>query len=98
MPFTPQVQSLTASTPAGLAIHYHDSDPAKAGEPTIVLLHGTGGSAENNFWVLFPMLAMRHRVVASISSTPRKRSHRPRPTSTRCWRSSDKRAQPLPCI
>lgn len=34
----------------------------------------------------------------SISSTPRKRSHRPRPTSTRCWRSSDKRAQPLPCI
>lgn len=64
MPFTPQVQSLTASTPAGLAIHYHDSDPAKAGELTIVLLHGTGGSAENNFWALFPMLAMRHRVVA----------------------------------
>ncbi|MDF3311373.1 alpha/beta hydrolase [Rhodococcus sp. T2V] len=33
-------------------------------ERTVVLCHGTGGSAEGNFWALFPMLAMRHRVVA----------------------------------
>lgn len=64
MPFNTHVQSLAASTPAGLAISYYDSDPAKKGGPTIVLLHGTAGSAENNFWALFPMLAMRHRVVA----------------------------------
>lgn len=43
---------------------YYDSDPSGAARETIVLLHGTGGSAENNFWALFPMLAMRHRVVA----------------------------------
>ncbi|WP_159915004.1 alpha/beta fold hydrolase [Pantoea sp. 18069] len=64
MPFNTHVQSLTASTPQGVGIHYYDSDPAKKGGPTIVLLHGTGGSAENNFWALYPMLAMRHRVVA----------------------------------
>jgi pimeloyl-ACP methyl ester carboxylesterase len=64
MPFNTHVQSLAASTPAGLAISYYDSNPAKKGGPTIVLLHGTGGSAKNNFWALFPMLALRHRVVA----------------------------------
>ncbi|AZY47885.1 alpha/beta fold hydrolase [Bordetella avium] len=45
-------------------VTYHDSAPAAADAATIVLLHGTGGSAQNNFWALFPMLAMRHRVVA----------------------------------
>ncbi|MGB3290737.1 MAG: alpha/beta hydrolase [Burkholderiaceae bacterium] len=46
------------------AITYYDSDPESTDAQTIVLLHGTGGSAENNFWALFPMLAMRHRVLA----------------------------------
>ncbi|ANY17865.1 alpha/beta fold hydrolase [Bordetella pseudohinzii] len=45
-------------------VTYYDSAPGAAEAKTIVLLHGTGGSAENNFWALFPMLAMRHRVVA----------------------------------
>ncbi|WP_066736051.1 alpha/beta fold hydrolase [Cupriavidus sp. D384] len=48
----------------GLPISYYDSGPHATSQHVIVLLHGTGGSAENNFWALFPMLAMRHRVVA----------------------------------
>jgi len=57
-------------------VHYYDSsrdlgaglderDPSIGlPNPPVVLLHGTGGSAENSFWALYPMLAMRHRVVA----------------------------------
>lgn len=63
MPFTNNVQSLTASAD-GISISYYDSNPSDKGRGTIVLLHGTAGSAENNFWALYPMLAMRHRVVA----------------------------------
>ncbi len=64
MPFNENVQTRAASTPDGAAINYYDSDPARKGRGTILLLHGTAGSAENNFWALFPMLAMRHRVIA----------------------------------
>jgi pimeloyl-ACP methyl ester carboxylesterase len=57
-------------------VHYYDSSrDLGAGslehgisigspKPPVVLLHGTGGSAETNFWALYPMLAMRHRVIA----------------------------------
>lgn len=38
--------------------------------PTIVLVHGTGGSAERNFWALYPMLAFGHRVVALDLALP----------------------------
>ena len=48
----------------GRSVRYYDSGPHAASGETILLLHGTGGSADNNFWALFPMLAMRHRVVA----------------------------------
>lgn len=48
----------------GKPVRYYDSGPSERSSETIVLLHGTGGSAENNFWALFPMLGMRHRVVA----------------------------------
>ncbi|WP_232036222.1 alpha/beta fold hydrolase [Burkholderia stabilis] len=46
------------------SIRCYDSDPSREKSNTIVLMHGTGGSAALNFWALFPMLAMRHRVVA----------------------------------
>lgn len=63
MAFMKNVYNGTA--PCGsLKINYFDSAPDDADAETIVLLHGTGGSSENNFWALFPMLAMRHRVVA----------------------------------
>ncbi|MFT0544945.1 alpha/beta fold hydrolase [Allopusillimonas ginsengisoli] len=63
MAFMENVYSGMASC-GDLQVRYYDSDPGNAHAETIVLLHGTGGSAENNFWALFPMLAMRHRVVA----------------------------------
>lgn len=31
---------------------------------TVVLLHGTGGTAEQSFWALFPMLATKYRTIA----------------------------------
>lgn len=64
MPFNTNVKSLSTSTPDGVKIDYYDSDPEKKGRGTIVLLHGTAGSAQNNFWALYPMLSLRHRVVA----------------------------------
>jgi len=48
----------------GVAVRFYDSANGASEKTPIVLLHGTGGSAENNFWALFPMLATRHRVVA----------------------------------
>src|SRR3984957_6031711 len=63
-------------------VHYYDSrrnpgaGPDEHGtsiglsKPPVVLLHGTGGSAENSFWALYPMLAMRHRVVAFDFADP----------------------------
>ena len=55
----------TATVSAGdVQVTYYDSAPQATRAITILLLHGTGGSAENNFWALYPMLAMRHRVVA----------------------------------
>jgi pimeloyl-ACP methyl ester carboxylesterase len=58
-----------------IEVHYYDSGrDFGAGrdersfsvlpKPAVVLLHGTAGSAENSFWALYPILAMRHRVVA----------------------------------
>jgi len=48
----------------GQSVTYYDSGESTVSGEAVLLLHGTGGSAENNFWALFPMLAMRHRVVA----------------------------------
>jgi pimeloyl-ACP methyl ester carboxylesterase len=48
----------------GATIKYYDSGIHATSKESVLLLHGTGGTAENNFWALFPMLAMRHRVVA----------------------------------
>ena len=48
----------------GLTIRTYDSAPHRRGEDTIVLLHGTSGSAQSTYWALFPMLADGRRVVA----------------------------------
>jgi pimeloyl-ACP methyl ester carboxylesterase len=57
------IQTTTVSV-NGQSVTYYDSGEGSPSGETVFLLHGTGGSAENNFWALFPMLAMRHRVVA----------------------------------
>lgn len=38
--------------------------------PTIVLVHGAGGSTQGHFWALFPMLAFEHRVVGLDLAPP----------------------------
>ena len=60
--FLPGVEVNTLDSPVGPVVSY-DSVSGRGGRGTVVLLHGTGGSAENNFRALFPMLAMTYRVV-----------------------------------
>lgn len=48
----------------GVEVSYYDTGDKERGGAPIVLLHGTGGSAENNFAALLPMLSFRHRVLA----------------------------------
>lgn len=45
-------------------IRYFDSVDHNEADTPVVLLHGTGGSSKDSFWALFPMLAMRRRVIA----------------------------------
>lgn len=70
MTFFPGVDERTI-TVDGCSVRVYDSDPGGEKE-TVVLLHGTGGSAESSYWALFPMLAMRRRVVAFdfVDATP----------------------------
>lgn len=49
---------------------FSDSGAPRPGAQTILLIHGTGGSAEGAFWALSPMLAMRHRVLAFTLKDP----------------------------
>lgn len=46
----------------GVMVPYYDSGVGND-EPPVVLLHGSGGPAERNFWALFPMLAFTRRVI-----------------------------------
>jgi pimeloyl-ACP methyl ester carboxylesterase len=46
----------------GLQVRFYESATEDI-EPPVVLVHGTGGPAENNFWALFPMLAFTRRVI-----------------------------------
>ncbi|MGO4740314.1 alpha/beta fold hydrolase [Bosea sp. 2KB_26] len=63
MDFPPD--TLRFEVPCGEAfIKCYDSDPARTSTHTIVLLHGSAGTAAGSFWALLPMLARRHRVVA----------------------------------
>ncbi|GAF43684.1 alpha/beta fold hydrolase [Rhodococcus wratislaviensis] len=63
MNFQPGIRTGTTSQ-GGTKVTFYDSVGSDVTRPPIVLLHGTAGSAINNFWALFPMLAMRHRVIA----------------------------------
>lgn len=48
----------------GSELRYYDTDSQARNRSTFFLLHGTGGSAEDSFWALLPMLATRHRVIS----------------------------------
>ncbi|MCP2049532.1 UNVERIFIED_ORG: pimeloyl-ACP methyl ester carboxylesterase [Paenarthrobacter nicotinovorans] len=53
----------------GLDVRYYDNATAD-NAPPIVLVHGTGGPAENNFWALYPMLAFNRRVITFDFALP----------------------------
>ena len=53
-----------------LTVPFHDTGAAEDFRETVVLVHGTGGSAKTHFRTLFPMLAARYRVLAVDLQTP----------------------------
>lgn len=53
-----------------LSVPFHDTLAPEDSRDTIVLVHGTGGSAKTHFRTLFPMLAARYRVLAVDLQTP----------------------------
>jgi pimeloyl-ACP methyl ester carboxylesterase len=73
MPAFEGVKGLRASSlqVGPVPVRYYDSGVGhgRSGNP-IVLLHGTGGSAEADFWALLPMLAFRQRIIALDYSNP----------------------------
>lgn len=54
----------------GSPLTFYDSGATCPDAQTILLIHGTGGSAEGAFWALFPMLAMRHRIISFTLTDP----------------------------
>jgi pimeloyl-ACP methyl ester carboxylesterase len=48
----------------GRTVAFHDTGAPNDGRVPIVLVHGTGGTAEAHFRTVYPMLAARHRVIA----------------------------------
>jgi pimeloyl-ACP methyl ester carboxylesterase len=73
MPAFEGVKGLRASSlqVGPVEVRYYDSGDGhgRSGNP-IVLLHGTGATAETDFWALLPMLAFRQRVIALDYSNP----------------------------
>ena len=55
---------------AGLVVPYYDTLAPHDTRETVVLVHGTGGSAATHFRTLYPMLAARYRVLALDLQTP----------------------------
>ena len=53
-----------------VTVPWYDTEGGEPGEPPVVLLHGTTGPAEANFWALFPMLAFTRRVITLDFTLP----------------------------
>lgn len=53
-----------------VSVTYHDSVDPVSDRPTVVLIHGTGGSTAAHFPYLFPMLAVDQRVVSIDLAEP----------------------------
>lgn len=58
----PGVVSGTVVCTTGADVGYHDAGHAGDG-PVVILVHGTGGRTDTQFFTVFPMLASRHRVI-----------------------------------
>lgn len=49
----------------------YDTDPSGSPSQTVLMLHGSGGTAAGSFWALLPMLGLRNRVVTFDFLDPR---------------------------
>lgn len=56
----------------GVAVTYHEAGQANTDTAPIVLVHGTSGSTMGHFGFLFPLLAVRHRVISLDLTNPLK--------------------------
>lgn len=54
----------------GAAVRYFTAGPADTSRAPIVMIHGTGGSTQAHFGFLFPMIAVRRRVVSLDLAPP----------------------------
>lgn len=54
----------------GVAVHYFIAGPEDDRRAPIVLIHGTSGSTQGHFGFLFPLLAVRQKVVAIDLAEP----------------------------
>lgn len=54
----------------GVDVTYHEAGQANTQTAPIVLVHGSSGSTRGHFGFLFPMLAVRHRVVSIDLAMP----------------------------
>jgi pimeloyl-ACP methyl ester carboxylesterase len=54
----------------GISVTYHEAGQANTGHPPIVLVHGSSGSTMGHFGFLFPLLAVRHRVISLDLANP----------------------------
>ncbi len=69
MTIFPEVRTGTVNA-NGIAVRYYDHSPEGYDGPAVVLLHGTAGTAESNFWALFPMVAFTRRAVTLDFALP----------------------------
>lgn len=54
----------------GVGVTYHEAGQTHDAHPPIVLVHGSSGSTMGHFGFLFPMLAVRHRVISLDLANP----------------------------
>lgn len=60
----------------GLSVTYHEAGQANTAHPPIVLVHGSSGSTMGHFGFLFPLLAVRHRVISLDMTMPVKKGEK----------------------
>lgn len=54
----------------GVSVTYHEAGQSNTNFPPIVMVHGSSGTTQGHFGFLFPMLAVRHRVISLDLANP----------------------------
>lgn len=54
----------------GVSVSYHEAGQSNTDHPPIVMIHGSSGSTVGHFGFLFPLLAVRHRVISIDLANP----------------------------